>query len=283
LAGSLVTVTMNSVEEHQHLPDANRLSVLAATILLTYALTPFLNIPESNLEINLPGVVFYFNLNIATIISLLVAALAAVGSDWIVRDHPGLGKQNTMQHWLMPALTAWVIGVPLSTLKAGPQWWAVFAFGGLLLILVFVAEYIVVDLSDIRHAPATVGLTGLSFALYLILAIAVRSAGLRLYLLLPALVIPLALVCLRTLYLRLGGRWCIKWAVGIAVIIGQIALGLHYWPVSPLTFGLILLGPSYAITSIAGSVEEGHSWHTFWIEPLIMLIVLWGLAVIIKG
>ncbi len=274
---------MNSMEEHQHLPDTNRLSVLAATILLAYALTPFLNIPESNLEINLPGVVFYFNLSIATVISLLVAALAAVGSEWIVRGHPSLGKQNTVQHWLMPALTAWVIGVPLSTLKAGPQWWAVFAFGGILLILVFVAEYIVVDLSDIRHAPATVGLTALSFALYLILAIAVRAAGLRLYLLLPALVIPLALVCLRTLYLRLGGRWCIKWAVGIGLVIGQIAVGLHYWPVSPLTFGLILLGPSYAVTSIAGSVEEGHSWRTSWIEPLIMLIVLWGLAVFIKG
>jgi hypothetical protein len=274
---------MNNMEEHQHLPDTNRLSVLAATILLAYALTPFLNIPENSLEINLPGVVFYFNLSIATIISLLVAGLAAVGSDWIVRDHPGLGKQNTMQHWLLPALTAWVIGVPLSTLKVGPQWWAVFAFGGLLLILVFVAEYIVVDLSDIRHAPASVGLTALSFALYLILAIAVRAAGMRLYLLLPALVIPLALVCLRTLYLRLGGRWCIKWAVGIALVIGQIAVGLHYWPVSPLAFGLILLGPSYAITSIAGSLEENHSWRTSWIEPLVMLTILWGLAVFIKG
>jgi hypothetical protein len=83
----------------------------------------------------------------------------------------------------------------------------------MLLILVFVAEYIVFDLSDARHVPAIVGLTAVSFALYLILIIAVRAAGLRLYLLLPALVIPIGLVSLRTLYLRLGGRWCLGWAL----------------------------------------------------------------------
>jgi hypothetical protein len=71
---------------------------------------------------------------------------------------------------------------------------------------VFIAEFIVVDYSDTRHAPATMGLTAVGFALYLIVAIAVRAAHLRLYLALPALVIPMGLVMLRTLHLRLSGR-----------------------------------------------------------------------------
>jgi hypothetical protein len=271
------------MEEHQHLPDANRLSVLASTILLAYALIPFVNIPGRDITINLPGIVLYFQVSFATVVSLLVAVLAAVGTDWLLQGHPHLGKRNTIQHWILPALTTWVIGVPLNTLHGSLEWWAVFAFGGILLVLVFVAEYVVVDLSDVRHAPATVGLTAVSFALFLTLAIAIRAGSFRLYLLLPALVIPMALVALRTLYLRLNGRWCVTWTTGIAFVIGQVVIGLHYWPLSPLSFGLILLGPSYGLTSMAGSLEEGQPWRTTWIEPALMMAVMWILAMFFKG
>ncbi|MEA4908693.1 MAG: hypothetical protein GYA17_02685 [Chloroflexi bacterium] len=274
---------MEDIQEHQQLPDLNQLSVLTSTILLAYAVTPFIDTSSREVILRLPGAAFSFQFSLSSILSLIAAALAAIGTDWLVRSHPRLQGQITFQHWLLPAFTAWVIGVPLNTLMPGPQWWAVFAFGSLLLVLVFTAEYIVVDLSDDRQVPATVGLTAVSFALYLVLAITVRAAGLRLYLLLPALVIPMALVCLRALYLRLGGQWYINWAVGIALIIGQLAIGIHYMPLSPLVFGLILLGPAYALTSVAGSIEEGRPWRTLWIEPAIMLAILWGLAFLFRN
>lgn len=269
------------MEEHRHLPDSNRFSVLTATILLAYALTPFVTIPESKFILQLPGMVFPFRLTFSSLVAVLVALLAAVGTDWLLRGHPHLGKQNTLQHSLLPAMTAWVIGLPLSALITGPAWWVVFTLGGILLALVFLSEYIVVDFSDLRHAPATVGLTAVSFALFLILAIAVYNTALRLYLLLPALVIPMALVSLRSLYLRLGGRWCITWSIGISLVVGQIAMALHYWPLSPLSYGLFLLGPAYALTSMAGSVEEQRPWATLWIEPAVMLVIFWGLAFIL--
>lgn len=272
---------MNNMEEHQNLPDANQLSVLASMILLAYALTPFFKIGGREYSLELPGIVLLFQLNLATVVPILVAALAAVGTDWLLRRHPRLGRQATFQHWILPALTAWVIGVPLNTLGVGRQWWVVFAFGSALLILVLVAEYIVVDPSDVHYAPATVGLTAVSFALFLILAIALRAAAIRLYLLVPALVGAMALVSLRTLYLRLGGQWKIAWALGMAVVVGQFAAGLHYWPLSPLTFGLALLGPAYALTSLAAAIEEGRPRQTLWIEPAVMLTVLWGFALIL--
>ena len=269
------------MDEHRNLPDINRLSVLAAVILLAYAFTPFLKLPARSLALQLPGFLFELNLEATTLVSLLAAALAAAGTAWLLHGHPQLGSQHTFQHWLLPALTAWVIGVPLSTLQPGAQWWAVFAFGGLLLMLVFVAEYIVVDIGDSRQAPAAVGLTAVSFALYLTLAIAMRAAGLRLYLILPALFSAIALVALRSLYLRLGGRWCWAWALGVAIVVAQFAMGLHYLPLSSLRYGLLLLGLAYALTSTAGAVEEGRSWRTLWIEPAIMLAALWGLSFVI--
>jgi hypothetical protein len=269
------------MEEHRHLPDANRFSVLTATILLAYALTPFIKLPESSFTLQLPGIIFPFRFTFSSLISIIVALLAAVGTDWLLRGHPHLGKQKTFQHSLLPAMTAWVIGLPLSALIIGTAWWVVFTLGGVLLALVFYAEYIVVDFSDMRHAPATVGLTAVSFSLFLILSIAVYSTALRLYLLLPALVIPMVLVSLRALYLRLGGRWCISWSIGISLVVGQIAMALHYWPLSPLAYGLLLLGPAYALTGIAGSIEEKRPWATLWIEPVIMLVIFWGLAIIL--
>jgi len=279
------------MQTHRHLPDVNRLSVLAAMILLAYAVTRFIDAPTRQIALQLPGFYLEINLNFLTIVSVLAAALAAAGMDWLIRDHPAFTEPNhprvenqrtTFQHWIVPALTAWVIGVPLGYLETGPSWWIVFAMGGALLMLVFVMEYIVVDASDFRHPLATAGLTALSFSLYLLLSITVRSAHLRLYLLLPALVPAAGLVVLRTLYLRLGGRWTYAWSLGIAVVIGQLIIGLHYLPLSPIRFGLLVVAPLYALTSIAEAVSDGRNLRQRIAEPAAMLLILGGLAIWLK-
>jgi hypothetical protein len=307
-------------EAHQHLPNTDRLSVLTASILLGYALLPFIKIPERSLVLRIVGVVFEFKVNFSTIIAIISAGLAAAGVSWLLRDHP-LYQRNTQrssetglqdvvpffklfgfsinpvstgrglfssfydlfQHWLLPALTAWVIGVPLNSLRVGLQWWAVFAFGGLLLVLVLVAEYIAVDPYDTRHGFASVGLTAVAYSMFLILTISLVAAKARLYILLPALGGAIFLVTLRNIYLRLGGSWCYGWAGGITLIIGQVATALHYWNITPLQFGLIILGLAYALASLAGSIEEGRPGRAFWAEPVIMLAILWGLAIVLRG
>lgn len=90
------------------------------------------------------------------------------------------------------------------------------------------------------------------------------------------------LATLRTLYLRLGGQWHWKWSVTIAVITGQLVVGLHYWPISPIQFGLVLMGSAYALTSIAAGVEEGRQGSGLWIEAGIMLLVSGLLAALLR-
>jgi hypothetical protein len=271
------------IDEHQSLPNTDRLSVLAASILLAYALLPFIQIPERSLFFQVSGVFFVFKLDFSTILAAISAGLAASGTDWLLRGHPRLRGAATFQHWMVPALTALVIGVPLSTLAVGVQWWAVFAFGGLLLVLVLVSEYIVVDPGDVRHAPASIGLTAVSYALFLILTITLAAAGTRLYILVPALAGAIFFTSLRSLNLRLYGRWCYAWSIGIALAVGQVAAALHYWPLAPLRYGLLVLGLAYALTSVAGSIEEGRPARVLWVEPAVMLAVLWGLAFGLRG
>ncbi len=270
------------LEEHRHLPNTDRLSVLAATVLLAYAVTPFIQIGERTLQLQLPGFFLSVTLNFATITTLLAAVLAGIGADWLVRSHPHYAIYGgDSRHWLLPALTAWVIGEPLNRLEVGLQWWGVFAFGGLLLVLVNVAEYIALDPADTRHGPASIALTAVAFALFLILAIAIRAAGPRLYVILPALVLAVFLATMRTLYLRLSGRWAWKWPVAISLIIGQMVVGLHYWPLSPLQYGLILLGAAYALASLAVGLEEGRSGQALLFEPAIMLTSTWVIAALV--
>lgn len=258
----------------RNLPDVDRLSVLAATILLAYALARFIDFPAREFEFSFIGIYLPIEINANTIVSLLVAGLTAAGADWMLRDHPSLGKQNPLEHWLLPALTAWVIGFPLSQLPLGLLWWAGFALGGVLLVLVLVAEYIAVDQNDIRQPVAAAGLTALSFALYLMLAIAMRYSGERLILVLPALTIAAWLVSLRTLHLRLRGKWALIQAGVIALCSAQITAALHYLPLSPVSFGLLLLAPTYSLTSLIANLAEDEPVRQAVIEPLLVLSIL---------
>jgi hypothetical protein len=87
------------------------------------------------------------------------------------------------------------------------------------------------------------------------------------------------LAALRTLHLRLNERWEVTWAIGIAVVITQLGAALHYMPLTPVRFGLALLGPVYALTSLAVSLAEGNPFRRAMVEPMVMLILLCGLMI----
>jgi hypothetical protein len=140
----------------------------------------------------------------------------------VEQSHAGPGAE----HWLLPAVNTWVISIhctaPLArSALTSHRWW--------LLVVIPTAEY-TIDADDLRQPIAEAVLTAISFAAYLLLAIALRAAETRLYLILPALAITASVVSLRTWHLRLGGEWAWIEAGLVLVIVGQIAAALHYWP-----------------------------------------------------
>jgi hypothetical protein len=272
---------MHEIEQHRRLPSADRLSLVAATILLAYALGRGIQLPGLDLAVQLPGLYLAVQVNVQAVVALIVAGLTAAGMDWLLREHPALRRRRTAEHWLLPALTSMAIGLPLFQLPLSPMWWAGFALGGGLLLLVLVAEYIAVDASDARQAPAAAILTAVSFALYLVLASGLSFANLRLFLLLPALTLASGLVSLRTLRLRLPDRWPFMEAGMVALISVQIAAALHYWPLTPVAFGLALLGPAYALTNLLGNLAESEPLRQAIVEPAIVLVFIWGLALVL--
>lgn len=265
--------------EHRHLPDPSRVSVLTATILLAFALTRIISVPRYEIALPLGRLDFSFALNLNTFIVLIAAGLTAVGVDWILRTHPSLEQGETREHWLLPTLTVLVTGIVLYSLPLTAVWWLGFTLGAVILVVVFLAEYIAVDSTDERYPLATIALTVLAFVIFLILAVALKASNSRLIIVAPALFLGSGLTALRTLHLRLNERWELPWALGIAVVTTQLGAALHYWPLTPVHFGLALLGPVYGLTVLSIRLIEETPLRRAIIEPAIMLAVFWGLTI----
>lgn len=268
--------------QNRFLPDPNRIGLLTSTVLLALALGRWLPARGFNLEVQLPGFLLALPLNVPTLLNILTAALAATGMDWLVRSHPSYAGRSTFQSWYLPAMTTFVISIALSTLSGGAAWVIGFLISGLLIFFVFLAEYVVVNGGAPQYTLAVAGLTAMSHTLFFVLAFALRANGVRLYLLLPALFIAAAAASLRILYLWLGGKWESGWSLGIGLICVQLAAGLHYLPLTPVQFGLLLMGPLYGLNSLAIRLGEVTSVRRAAIEPSLVAALCWGLAILIR-
>ena len=263
----------------RNVPDRDRLSVLVVVILLAFTLTQFIRFPLWEIAIDLPGFYLPIRVSIQVIVLTMVAALTAVGADWLFHDHPSLSERRTLPYWILPSLTSFGIGLLLIQLPFTLQWWLGLFTGGSVLALVIIGEYISIDSNDIRQPLAAAILISVSFALFFILTIGLHLSNLRLFFLVPAIFFSAWLVSLRSLHLRLHGEWVVYESAIIAIILSQYAAALIYWPLSPISFGLLLLGPAYALNSIfIGLIEEKPARQLI-LEPGIVLILTVGVTI----
>ena len=263
-------------------PEIKKLSILIATVLLVYALARFITIPESDIAIQLLGVYISLNLNIRTVIDIIVIGLTASGSYWMLIDHPYTREQKIYNHLLLPALSAWVIGFPIIQLPFSPLWLMSYLVGGFVFALVLYAEFITIDLDDIRQPVAVVLLTAVSFTIYLTMIIVLRNQATRLIIILPAIFLGSMLVSFRTIQLHTHNPRAFLESGTIALISCQISAALHYWPFSPLAYGLAIIAPTYSVTILLLNKAKGEQFPGLYIEPLLSLIILWSLAYLFR-
>jgi hypothetical protein len=266
---------------HQ-MPDLNHLSLLVSTILLAYTLTHFVVIPIQEFDLTVLGILFPVRINFASLVAWLVAGLTASGTAWLLHHHPSSDKRvlATAIHWLLPSLTALVQMRVINMLAIGGLWWIAALVSSILLLLVLTAEYIVVDSTHQYYNLAEMGITGLSVALFLILAISLHTAETRLFYRVPLLSLAALLVYLRINNLRQPGNWALIQGSISFLVIGQVAAGLHYWPLGSIGYGLALTGSLYSLVEISDTlpneVQDLDLQKLFW--PILILILSWGLA-----
>jgi hypothetical protein len=74
----------------------------------------------------------------------------------------------------------------------------------------------------------------------------------------------------------------VAWAILTGMVVGQFAIGFHYLPLNPLSYGLLLLGPAYAMVSLSSQIQEKQNPSWIWIEPVIMWVIFGVLGLVIK-
>lgn len=258
--------------------DIDRLGIIMATTMLAFSLTRVIPVADQALEYGILGIRIPINFNIKTLISIITGLLAAVGSDWIIRSHPDFKEPSNnrflnYQHLIVPVFSAFVISITLNQALGILEWWIIFALGSIFFGLTLFSEYTIIDQEN-RHPFSSIGLVALTFALFVILTIAIRSLGSRVYLEMAIVFIGSFMVSLRVSNIRLQGQTPLEWIIIISVIMAQLAGGLHYISLNPTQFGLVLAGILYAMVSLVCGLKQRKQKLSLLLEPFLMMLVL---------
>ena len=260
------------------LPAQDTISVLVATILLAYTLTHF--VPNTAIVFDLTILLVYLLASIifSTLVAVLVICLTATGTAWMLREHPTVDDSpSTFVHWLLPSLTSMVLMLTIGQLPFGGIWWVAAAVSGAVMMLVLTAEYCVLDPANPYYQAAEMGITALSFALFLILAIAAHASEIRLFYRIPFLSLAALLVFLRVHHLRHHGMWAFPHGAVVFLLIGELAAGFHYWPMESIPYGIALVGPLYSLMELSSRIQRAAD-QPVSIHTLSMPALLWVLA-----
>ena len=229
------------VAERKKSIPTDRLSIITALIILNYALMPFIYSPEITLDFSILGIVFNFHLQYSNLMVLSASAFGAVGSYWLLYDHPLISRTNILIHLILPTLIAGVMSIPLNVITIGPAWWIVFALESALIIFTIIAEFYSVDPHNSLFALSKIILIPLSVGLILLLSISVRSADYRLYIEAFVLTTVFSIIFIRLNNLTETTQKKTRTLVS-AFLFVQILTICHYLPLPSIAFGLVLTG-----------------------------------------
>ena len=212
----------------------------------------------------------------------LAAALPVAGADWLLRSHPALkSTDRTIEHWIVPGLTALAAGIILTRLPEGPALWIGLAAGATLLMAVLLAEFLIHDPADPRHDLAAVILRTLAYLLLVGILFTMHAVDLR-----SVYRVPLSLAVVTTISWRLlqlprsdDGQTVVS-ALIVGGVSAQLVWALHYWPLPSFRFALIVGLFVYVSNGLMETLRAGEMSRARLIElTSVALVGLTGILV----
>ena len=270
------------MDKKWHFPNTDQLSIITATTLLAYVIMPYIKISAQEIEIPFLGMIFNFKLNFSTVISLAAGIMAAFGTDWIIKGHPKYENQSSTIHLIIPSLTVMALAIPLNIINLSPQWWGVFILGSVIFLISLIAEYIAIDRDDARYPAAAMFLTAVSSVFSLILLISLRAAQYRLYSYVLVWLPFFFFFTNRIMHFFSKMSWSVEETAVVVFIVMQWIIGYHYWPISPLAFGLAITGPAYLTITIVRTRINNPRKSIKYLESFIILGIFWVFAYLFR-
>ncbi|MDE0142000.1 MAG: hypothetical protein OXI80_09895 [Caldilineaceae bacterium] len=247
-----------------------RVSVLAWTVAATVAISLFLRLPTVVFTLNALGSPMSIRISETTVIAVFIALLTASGTERAIRTHPlysgdSSGREpelggHTWLFWGLPAAVS-ILAVLLAPEARTPlfQAGAALLSGGLIAIILF-NLYASVDQGSAGYRQARILLNVLSYTAALALFLLVYQTRTRSLLsgtLIAATSALLAVELLRDIMPRVNV--VLMYAALVAIVLGEAAWALNYWPLSGASGGLVLLLIFYPFVGLARhALHEGH-------------------------
>ena len=258
------------MQRTRHFPNRDRLSVLTATILFAYALMRFLDLPARVVGATIFGSALNLELNGPVLMLTLVAALISAGSDTLIRSHPRFAARSarsTVSHWILPGATALVLGAALNRAPSAQVWLLELGVSALALIVVFVAEYVVVEADDPARDAAALVLTALAYALALLLFVLLRSLGARAAISATTGAVTAAAIAWRLFLLNAAPAGRAAFYAALAgLVCAETIWALNYWRISANAAGLLVMVPFYLSAGLAQQHLAGRLTRRVWAE-----------------
>ncbi|HSB89066.1 MAG TPA: hypothetical protein VLD63_03455 [Anaerolineales bacterium] len=240
-------------------PDRDRLSALAALLLLAVTLVRVVTLPELAARLEILGLVVSLRLSSETVLLTLASAVTITGSDWLVRSHPRFPTQGRrVDHLILPGLATLALGLVLTSFPKGTALWIGLPIAAAVLVAVLVGEFLVVDPDDPRAETAALGLRAMGFVVLTLGLTGILGRETRAVFAIPSVAIGATILAWRLLRLRFDppARW--QHALAAGAVAAEVAWALHYWPLPPLPAALALTLLTYLAVGLMDAHAQGR-------------------------
>lgn len=234
----------------------DRISVTTWVLVLGLSLSLVLQLPTTIVSFRALGSPTSLELSATTLMALVLALAAAVGTESLIRLHPKRQPNRlglSWAYWALPAAISIITVVLLPVVSTQLLQVAVILVSGLLLMLAFFSLYATVEPGQPGFRRARLWLDVLSYGAALLLFLFVYQSRTRS--LLSGTMVSLTAALLAVELLRSATnemRQVLMYSAVVGLLLGELTWALNYWPLLPgLTGGLLLLLAFYLAVGIA--------------------------------
>jgi hypothetical protein len=268
------------LEYNRAMPNYDRLSILVSLVVLGLALTLIIQLPLRVVQAELFGSPVTIVLSTPLIMAMLLSALTAVGTEYILRAHPQFIQSRMTSYsfpfWILPTLITVAAAWFTPRLLQGGilPWLGGLGVAAILLSAVVLAEYRTISQDDPVYTPARLFLNIVAYLAALILFSVLYGAKLRSALSASSMAVLatiLALALLRGAPGAIPRTW--TYAAIIGLVLGQATWALNYWGVGGLAGGGLLTLIFYYFTGLSQQRLLGR-----FSRPVLVEFSLVGLA-----
>jgi hypothetical protein len=260
-------------------PKDEVIKVLSLTVLII-VLSEFFEVPTRSIERQFPGLYINFTLSKTHLVSLFVTGVLCTGLIPIFRAHPKSGDQPIVIHWFLPVLVAGSTIILLEQIPEGFLRYIYILLGVSFLAVVIYAEYITLDAQDRFFLPASITIQGVANGAFIIVTAALQNVETRLFYLLPVVILSNLAFSFRVLILQIEPGKAFFPAVLYSLIVGEVAAAIHYLPIRPIQYGLMLVGVSYCLLLFINPLFiKPRKTIGRYVEGFVVLALIWGIAI----